>query len=142
MLNFSHPVKELFFVSQSEAAVRANHPNRYNKLLNVKLKFNNETVFDRDHKFLVYEQALKHYISPPKYVAGTNYRQSEFGMYSFALKPEMYYPTGQINMSRISHKLFTIQIDPINGVDDNNTRIYAVNFNILRVNGGLAGLKF
>jgi hypothetical protein len=142
MLNFSHPVKELFFVSQSEAAVRANHPNRYNKLLNVKLKFNNETVFDRDHKFLVYEQALKHHISPPEYVAGTNYRQSEFGMYSFALKPEMYYPTGQINMSRISHKLFTIQIDPINGVDDNNTRIYAVNFNILRVNGGLAGLKF
>jgi hypothetical protein len=142
MLNFSHPVRELFFVSQSEAAVRANHPNRYNKLLNVKLKFNNETVFDRDHKFLVYEQALKHHISPPEYVAATNYRQSEFGMYSFALKPEMYYPTGQINMSRISHKLFTIQIDPINDVDDNNTRVYAVNFNILRVNGGLAGLKF
>lgn len=142
MLNFSHPVRELFFVSQSEAAVRANHPNRYNKLLNVKLKFNNETVFDRDHKFLVYEQALKHHISPPEYVAGTNFRQSEFGMYSFGLKQEMYYPTGQVNMSRISHKLLTIQIDPINDVDNNNTRIYAVNYNILRVNSGLAGLKF
>jgi hypothetical protein len=110
--------------------------------LNVKLKFNNETVFDRDHKFLVYEQALKHHISPPEYVAGTDYRQSEFGMYSFALKPEMYYPTGQVNMSRISHKLFTIQIDPINDIDNNNTRVYAVNYNILRVNAGIAGLKF
>ena len=142
MLNFSHPVRELFFVSQSEEAVRDNHPNRYNKILNVKLKFNNETVFDRDHKFLVYEQALKHYISPPEYVAGTNYRQSEFGMYSFALNPEVYYPTGQVNMSRIFHKLLTIQIDPINAVDNNNTRVYAVNYNILRVSGGLAGLKF
>jgi hypothetical protein len=142
MLNFSHPVRELFFVSQSEEAVRDNHPNRYNKILNVKLKFNNEIVFDRDHKFLVYEQALKHYISPPEYVADTNYRQSEFGMYSFALNPEVYYPTGQVNMSRIFHKLLTIQIDPINAVDNNNTRVYAVNYNILRVNGGLAGLKF
>lgn len=142
MLNFSHPVKELFFVSQSELAVRDNHPNRYNTLQNVKLKFNNETVFDRDRNFLVYEQSLKHHISPPEYVAGTNYKQSEFGMYSFALKPEMYYPTGQVNMSRISHKLLTIQIDPINGNDNNNTRVYAVNYNILRVNGGLAGLKF
>jgi hypothetical protein len=142
MLNFSHPVRELFFVSQSEKAVRDNHPNRYNKILNVKLKFNNEIVFDRGHKFLVYEQALKHYISPPEYVANTNYKQSEFGMYSFALNPEVYYPTGQVNMSRIFHKLLTIQIDPINGVDNNNTRVYAVNYNILRINSGLAGLKF
>lgn len=142
MLNFSHPVKELYFVSQSEEAVRENHPNRYNTITNVKLRFNNETVFDRNRKFLVYEQALKHHVSSPEYVSGTNYKQSEFAMYSFSLKPEMYYPTGQVNMSRISHKLLTIQIDPINDVDNNNTRIYAVNYNILRVNSGLAGLKF
>jgi hypothetical protein len=142
MLNFSHPVRELFFVSQSEEAVRANHPNRYNTITNVKLKFNNEVVFDRDRKFLVYEQALKYHVSPPEYVAGTNYKQSEFGMYSFSLNPEVYYPTGQVNMSRISHKLLTIQINPLNANDNNNTRVYAVNYNILRVNAGLAGLKF
>ena len=142
MLNFSHPVKELFFVSQSEKAVRDNHPNRYNTISNVKLRFNNELVFDRDRKFLVYEQALKYHISPPEYVAATDYKQSEFSMYSFALNPEMYYPTGQVNMSRIVHKLLTIEIDPINSIDDNKTRVYALNFNILRVNAGLAGLKF
>jgi len=142
MLNFTHPVRELFFVSQSEVAVRDNHPNRYNKITNVKLKFNNETVFDRDYKFLVYEQAIKHHISPPKYTSSTNYKHSEFAMYSFALNPEVYYPTGQVNMSRISHKLLTIEITPINDVDHNNTRVYAVNYNILRVSDGLAGLKF
>jgi hypothetical protein len=101
----------------------------------------------------VYEQALKHHISPPEYspfsrhpqtrlLVPTPWKESEFGMYSFALNPEVYYPTGQVNMSRIFHKLLTIQIDPINAVDNNNTRVYAVNYNILRVSGGLAGLKF
>jgi hypothetical protein len=141
MLNFSHPVKEMFFVSQSEAAVTANHPNRYNTITNVKLQFNNEIVFDRDRKFLVYEQALKHHISPPELGTST-YNESEFAMYSFSLYPELYYPTGQVNMSRIFHKLLTIQINPINGSDDNNTRVYAVNYNVLRVESGLAGLKF
>ena len=141
MLNFSHPVRELFFVSQSDAAVAANYPNRYNTITNVKLQFNNEIVFNRSRKFLVYEQALKHHISPPK--LGTNtYDESEFAMYSFALKPEVYYPTGQVNMSRISHKLLTLQINPINGSDNNNTRVYAVNYNVLRIESGVAGLKF
>jgi len=141
MLNFSHPVRELFFVSQSDAAVATNYPNRYNTITNVKLQFNNEIVFNRSRKFLVYEQALKHHISPPK--LGTNtYDESEFAMYSFALKPEVYYPTGQVNMSRISHKLLTLQINPINGSDNNNTRVYAVNYNVLRIESGLAGLKF
>ena len=142
MLNFSHPVRELFFVSQSEKAVRDNHPNRYNIITNIKLKFNNETVFDRDRKFIVYEQSLKHHTSPPEYVAGTDYKQSEFASYSFGLNPEVHYPTGQVNMSRIAHKLLTISINPINGTDNNNTRVYAVNYNVLRIDSGLAGLKF
>ena len=141
MLNFSHPVRELFFVSQSDAAVAANYPNRYNTITNVKLQFNNEIVFNRGRKFLVYEQALKHHISPPELGTQT-YDESEFAMYSFALKPEVYYPTGQVNMSRISHKLLTLQINPINGSDNNNTRVYAVNYNVLRIESGLAGLKF
>ena len=141
MINFSHPVKELLFVSQSEAAVAANHPNRYNTITNVKLQFNNEVVFNRDRKFLVYEQSLKHHVSPPELGLNT-YNESEFGMYSFSFNPERHYPTGQVNMSRIAHKLLTIQINPINDSDDNNTRVYAINYNVLRVESGLAGLKF
>ena len=143
MLNFLHPVRELFFVSQSEAAVRANHPNRYNTITNIKLQFNNETVFDRDNKFLVYEQAFKHHTNCP-YNYGSSYvdLKSDFAMYSFALKPEEYYPTGQVNMSRIAHKLLTVQINPINAIDNNTTRVYAVNYNILHIHSGLAGLKF
>ena len=137
LLNFSHPVKELFFVSQSDAAVRLNRSNYYNVIKNAELRFNNEVVFNQNGLFLTYEQSFKHHINSPQ--AST---LSKFGMYSFALKPEVYYPTGQVNMSRISHKLLTLEITPANATDFNHTRVYAINYNILRFESGLAGLKF
>ena len=151
MLNFQHPVKEMFFVSHNELASLANVPNYYNEIVNAELRFNNEVVFSRDGLFLAYEQAFKHHVNTPESLATTlqpingvsgRLGPSKFGTYSFALKPEMPYPTGQVNMSRVSHKLFTIEVNPINAVYDNDTRVYAVNYNILRIESGLAGLKF
>lgn len=149
MLNFQHPVKELFMVSQNSA--NGNVPHLYNNIVTAELRFNNEIVFNRSGLFLAYEQALKHHVNSPSSIQKTpqeiNYSQrflgpSKFGMYSFSLKPESPEPTGQVNMSRISHKLFTIEIIPINSLYENETRIYAVNYNILRIDSGLAGLKF
>ena len=37
LLKFSHPVKEMFFVSQSEESVQNNYPNEYNTITNVEL---------------------------------------------------------------------------------------------------------
>jgi hypothetical protein len=148
MLNFQHPVKEMFFLSQNIAT--GNVPHYYNTIVNAELRFNNEIVFNRDERFLVYEQALKHHVNSPSsepFVSLNGEDEVEigpakFGMYSFSLKPEMPYPTGQVNMSRISHKLFTLEINPINDVFENDTRVYAVNYNVLRIESGLAGLKF
>ena len=147
MLNFQHPVKEMFFLSQNIAT--GNVPHYYNTIVNAELRFNNEIVFNRDERFLVYEQALKHHVNSPSSETSTTLNgvsaargPAKFGMYSFSLKPEMPYPTGQVNMSRISHKLFTLEINPINDIYENDTRVYAVNYNVLRIESGLAGLKF
>src|SRR5210317_2158983 len=151
MLNFQHPVKELFFVSQSKQASSNNIPNYYNEIVNTELRFNNEVVFNRDGLFLSYEQALKHHVNAPsaldftpEEINGSRRRLGplKFGIYSFSLEPAMPYPTGQVNMSRISHKLFTIEIDPIHAAFENDTRVYAINYNLLRIESGLAGLKF
>ena len=150
MLNFKHPVKELFFVSQSDVSFQNNFPNEYNTITNTELRFNNEVVFSQNMKFLAYEQSLKHHVNSPYsgvlapggQFGNTRFGPAKFGMYSFSLKPEVYYPTGQVNMSRIAHKLLKITIDPKFAASDNDTRIYAVNYNILRINSGLAGLKF
>ena len=150
MLNFKHPVKELFFVSQSDVSFQNNYPNEYNTITNAELRFNNEVVFNQNTKFLAYEQPLKHHINSPYsgilapggQFGNTKFGPAKFGMYSFSLKPEVYYPTGQVNMSRISHKLLKITIDPKFVASDSDTRVYAVNYNVLRINSGLAGLKF
>jgi hypothetical protein len=153
MLNFQHPVKELLFASQNDVAYLTNVSNWYNGIVNAELRFNNEIVFNRGGLFLEYEQALKHHVNVPSALVNTTQPfngvlpklgPSTFGVYSFALHPESPHPTGQVNMSRISHKLFTIEIavPPAYASYDSTTRIYAINYNVLHINSGLAGLKF
>jgi len=129
MINFKHPVKELFFIATNDITA-AHVPIKH-----VNLKFNNNTVIDADNLQLSAEQPLRHHTN----AINENY---EFGVYSFSLKPEVYYPTGQVNMSRVIHKLLEVELDSPNSLHDHTLRVYASNYNVLRVNGGIAGLKF
>jgi len=147
MLNFRHPVRELFFVTQADAVKNLNNSLIFEDITRLELKLNNQTVFDIDDLFMNFVQTYKNYVNVPYITAATNYLGStttlwsKFGAYSFSEKPHVYYPTGQINMSRISHKLLNIEISPYYS-GDNKFRIYAVNYNVLRFESGLAGLKF
>ena len=58
------------------------------------------------------------------------------------MKPETYYPTGQVNMSRISHNLIEIELETPDVNFAHDVSIYAVNYNVLRIHSGLGGLKF
>ena len=144
MLHFKHPVKELLFVSQSESDSSNNIPVDTNEIVSAELRFNNEIVFNQREKFLTYEHSLKYHINSPFVFEHPSLKDIYyiFGVYSFSLNPERHYPTGQVNMSRISHKLFKIKINPFYSDAASHTRIYAVNYNILRIESGLAGLKF
>jgi len=152
LLNFKHPVKELFFTCRPKStALTLYLPNEYTTIVNAELRFNNQVVFNHSTKFLVYEQALKYHTNSP-FVLRTSIPaygvldiKSDFGMYSFSLRPEVHYPTGQVNMSRIIHKLFTIEIEPnipFFAPYENEVHVYAVNYNVIRFESGLAGLKF
>ena len=60
-------------------------------------------------------------------------------MYSFALKPSKHQPTGSCNFSRLDSAILDL------GTVANATGafvLYAVNFNILRIESGLSGLAF
>ena len=129
MLNFDHPVKELFFIAKND------YDHTHAKIKHVVLKFNNNTVIDADNLELSVRQPFLHH---------TNGIDSshEFGVFSFSIKPEAYYPTGQVNMSRIIHKLLDIEIENIDNVNTYTVEVYASNYNVLTFNGGLAGLKF
>ena len=60
--------------------------------------------------------------------------------YSFALKPEEHQPTGTCNFSRIDNAQASIEL---NNVPSNNVlSMFAVNYNVLRVQSGMGGLAF
>jgi len=89
-------------------------------------------------------------------------RQPGAYMYSFALKPEEHQPSGTCNFSRIDTATLVLSVngqwwdpyvddggadgtvrDIVIGEDDAwNVRVYAVNYNILRVMSGMGGLAY
>jgi len=61
-------------------------------------------------------------------------------VYSFALKPEELQPSGTCNFSRID--IAQIAVNLKTGMPALNQQMFAVNYNILRVQSGLGGLAF
>ena len=75
-------------------------------------------------------------------------------MYSFAIRPEEHQPSGTCNFSRIDTATLVFSVDgakpignnvPVDTPDnagDADIRVYAINYNILRVMSGMGGLSF
>ena len=66
--------------------------------------------------------------------------------YSFALKPEEQQPSGTCNFSRVDTATIVMSIDGKYPIDDNqneyDVRVYATNYNVLRIMSGMAGLAY
>jgi hypothetical protein len=60
--------------------------------------------------------------------------------YSFALKPEEHQPTGTCNFSRIDNAQVAIKTKA--GATAQNLNMFAVNYNVLRIQSGMGGLAF
>lgn len=152
-LGFVNPVKEIYTVIQDSDKIESNiitgndwfnfeNPENTSEgllnhqLLNMKLEFNDEKIIDdkiADTSFLYALQPMLHHTRVPK-------TDRKFYVYSFSLDPESYFPTGQVNMSRIQNKILSMELSSSSKKRD--IRIYAVSYNILRFENGLAGLLF
>jgi hypothetical protein len=128
-LHFSNPVKEMLFVIQKVGT--APYDFSGSGLIDMALTFNADEVFRADADFLGTLVPWRHYgVTPTR----------EFYVYSFATDPMRSHPTGQVNFSRIRHKSLEV-----NCTTDNAARslhVYCTSYNVLRVEGGLAGLLF
>jgi hypothetical protein len=66
--------------------------------------------------------------------------------YSFALKPEEHQPTGTCNFSRIDNAQVAVQVKDMTHATASMTTpsldMFAVNYNVLRVQSGMGGLAF
>ena len=99
-----------------------------------------------DGNYLNYVQPFQHFSNTPS--DGIN-------MFSFALKPEEYQPTGTCNFSRVDNASLQVNLGLYNSPTNSTTyqnyigtnnssfiNIFAVNYNVLRIMSGMAGLQY
>jgi hypothetical protein len=143
-LNLNHPVKELLWVI-SRNAVRTANSLTGNDIFNftsvlggdsfdtAKLQFNgHDRMRERDSLYFREVQPYSHHTrSPSKHIYA----------YSFALKPEEHQPSGSCNMSRLDNVNLNLTFNGTNTVES-ELRVYATNYNVLRVMSGMAGLAY
>jgi hypothetical protein len=61
-------------------------------------------------------------------------------VYSFALKPEEHQPSGTCNMSRIDTA--TLKLSGIVTANVDAVKVFATNYNVLRIMSGMGGLAY
>ena len=143
-LNFNHPCKELVWVVQKDASVtntvgggRFDYTDgTENPVLIAKLQLNGHDRFsERMGRYFNLVQPYQHHTNVPK--PGIN-------VYSFGLKPEEHQPSGTCNMSRIDNATLqlTLTAATVAGNADAKVRVYATNYNVLRIMSGMGGLAY
>ena len=151
-MEFNHPIKELFWRVQRQAAVNANQPFNYtnlsigetstqvgyqNLINTALLRLDGYDRFDirRADYFRLVQPYQHHTVIPiDDYVYS----------YSFALRPEDVQPSGSMNASRIDTIVLQLELNntvsPPRGPA--SVRIYALNHNVLRITDGFGGILF
>jgi hypothetical protein len=101
-----------------------------------KLQLNGHDRFaEREGRYFNLVQPFQHHENVP--ATGIN-------VYSFALKPEEHQPSGTCNFSRIDNATLHLTLTS-QSVKKNRAckvRIYAVNYNVLRIMSGMGGLAY
>jgi len=159
-LNFNHPVKELVWVAQSDVNISEQQYNNYgtqgriagdetggrfvdavysktgavrslNPVSKAKLQLNGHDRFaERSGDYFNFVQPYQHHTCTPG--VGIN-------VYSFALNPEEHQPSGTCNFSRIDNASLQLTMTDSSS---RKLRVYAVNYNVLRIMSGMGGLAY
>ena len=153
-LALNHPVKFLAWVFQLDNNITGNgtlaDANRWSDytasgisgggspyvgtdtLVDAKLQLNGQDRFSvRQAAYFNIVQPYQHFTRCPA---------TGIYVYSFALNPEQHQPSGTVNMSRIDNA--TLLLNLSTGTNAGQLRVYAVNYNVLRIMAGMGGLAY
>ena len=162
-LRFNHPVKELVWTVSSTSSVQhaiADQNENVPSDVTVKdalLQLNGHDRFKRrEGKYFTKVQRYQHHSGSTdrnhseEVAAGSNGAQGAHAkpadksiphIYSFALKPEEHQPSGTCNFSRIDNAVLNLSLDNT-PTGTASLRVYAVNYNVLRIMSGMGGLAY
>jgi len=107
-----------------------------NPTSSAKLQLNGHDRFsERDGRYFNLVQPYQHHENVPS--TGIN-------VYSFGLKPEEHQPSGTCNMSRIDNATLQLTLTraAVSGGRSCKVRVYATNYNVLRIMSGMGGLAY
>jgi hypothetical protein len=107
-----------------------------NPVVTAKLQLNGQDRFsEREGSYFDVVQPYQHHTRAPD--CGIN-------VYSFALRPEEHQPSGSCNFSRIDNAVLQLVLSSgtVAGTATAKVRVYAVNYNVLRVMSGMAGVAY
>jgi hypothetical protein len=107
-----------------------------NPVVTAKLQLNGQDRFsEREGSYFDTVQPFQHHTRAPD--CGIN-------VYSFALRPEEHQPSGSCNFSRIDNAVMQLVLSSgtVSGTNTAKVRVYAVNYNVLRVMSGMAGVAY
>jgi hypothetical protein len=107
-----------------------------NPVVTAKLQLNGQDRFsEREGTYFDQVQPYQHHTRAPD--TGIN-------VYSFALRPEEHQPSGSCNFSRIDNATLQLVLSnaTVSGTNTAKVRVYAVNYNVLRVMSGMGGLAY
>ncbi len=102
---------------------------------------NFQPIFNNNDRMAIQEKDFFHNLQVFKYHTGV----SSQGIYvlSFALKPEDFQPSGTQNFSRLDYQQFRIEIFETYPIEQKfNCHMYAINYNVFRIVGGIGSLVF
>ena len=88
------------------------------------------------------EQGSKYFNSVQPYNHHSGTPMPGIYSYSFALKPEEHQPTGTCNFSRIDNAQVAINAASTGAGEPLTLNMFAVNYNVLRIQSGMGGLAF
>jgi hypothetical protein len=78
------------------------------------------------------------------FIHHTRIPDSNLYLYSFALRPEEHQPSGTCNFSRIDNATLQLVVSAaaVSGNSTAKVRVYATNYNVLRIMSGMGGLAY
>ena len=107
-----------------------------NPVVTAKLQLNGQDrISEREGSYFDVVQPYQHH---------TRHPDTGINVYSFALRPEEHQPSGTCNFSRIDNAVLQLVLssNTVSGVNTAKVRVYAVNYNVLRIMSGMAGVAY
>jgi hypothetical protein len=145
-LSFINPVKELYFIIQRQNVTPFDYDNTllisndklvlYENLDYLNLTLDGEDIITEETGNVIFLKAVQGAIHHSK-----TQLIRRFYSYSFACEPEQWYPTGQVNFSLTKEQIINLSMTPCVS-SARQFRVYALSYNILRVNEGIAQTLF